>query len=289
MILIRKLLKSHKSASILTRSTDCSFKKLHPQEFHRRFLGKGVRPDGREGLMSWRTPSIHRGSIATANGSALVRMGGTTVICGIKAEVAVPDTNHPTTGYLVPNVDFPPICGSQFKPTAPGEFTQSVSEMVYRVVKGNNILDLETLCIEGGKAVWVLYADIVFLNYEGNAVDAALLAFTAALKDTKLPVAVYSDVEGTVRADAADRSVSLDVKRVPFGATFGIFEQDGGAKMAMADPTDEEEAVLISSVTVVVDGESQELMGTFGAQVPIDLMDQCIGQAKKRATAIKKL
>ncbi|ORY41332.1 hypothetical protein BCR33DRAFT_787068 [Rhizoclosmatium globosum] len=269
-----------------------TFKKLHPQEFHRRFLGKGVRPDGREGLMidllnlTLVTPNrIHRNckrKCARSN-------GWNTVICGIKAEVAVPDTNHPTTGYLVPNVDFPPICGSQFKPTAPGEFTQSVSEMVYRVVKGNNILDLETLCIEGGKAVWVLYADIVFLNYEGNAVDAALLAFTAALKDTKLPVAVYSDVEGTVRADAADRSVSLDVKRVPFGATFGIFEQDGGAKMAMADPTDEEEAVLISSVTVVVDGESQELMGTFGAQVPIDLMDQCIGQAKKRATAIKKL
>ncbi|KAJ3064008.1 hypothetical protein HDU98_000232 [Podochytrium sp. JEL0797] len=283
-----------------------TFKKLHPQEFQRRFLGKGVRPDGREGLDSWRTAGIQRDTLATCNGSALVRLGGTTVVCGIKAEVAVPDTNRPTTGWLVPNVDFPPLCASQFKPTGPGEFTQSVSEMVQRVVerfvvafktalfsyafRSNNILDLESLCIEPAKAVWVLYADIVFLNYEGNALDAALLAFTAALRDAKLPKAVYNELEGSVRADPEDKSVLLDVKRVPFSATFGIFEsQDGKGKLAMADPTEEEEAVLTSMLTVVVDGESGDLMGTFGAQVPMDLMDACVTKAKKRASVVRAL
>ncbi|KAI9345355.1 ribosomal protein S5 domain 2-type protein, partial [Obelidium mucronatum] len=275
-----------------------SFKKLHPQEFHRRFLGKGVRPDGREGLMSWRTPSIHRGSITTCNGSALVRMGGTTVICGVKAEVAIPDTNHPTTGFLVPNVDFPPIAGSQFKPTAPGEFTQSISEMIYRIVKGNNVLNLESLCIEPGKAVWTLHVDIVFLNYEGNPLDSALLALTSALADTKLPRVIYSEVEGTVRAIESfkERSVSLELKRIPFAATFGIFEGPenveagkAGSKAAMADPTEEEESVLLSTITIVVDGKSEDLMGTFGGQVPLPLLDICISQAKKRTLEIKKL
>ncbi|KAJ3016494.1 UNVERIFIED_CONTAM: hypothetical protein HDU68_012177 [Siphonaria sp. JEL0065] len=275
-----------------------TFKKLHPQEFHRRFLGKGVRPDGREGLMSWRTPSIHRGSIATCNGSALIRMGGTTVLCGVKAEVAVPDTNHPTTGYLVPNVEFPPLAGSQFKPTAPGEFTQSISELIYRIVKGNNIINLESLCIEPGKAVWTLHVDIVFLNYEGNPIDSALLALTSALTDTRLPKVSYSEVEGTVRAvtSISDRSIALELTRIPFAATFGIFEgtatEDNGkagAKSAMADPTEEEESVLLSTLTIVVDGLSQDLMGTFGGQVPLDLMDSCIVQAKKRANIVKKL
>jgi exosome complex RNA-binding protein Rrp42 (RNase PH superfamily) len=41
------------------------------------------------------------------------------------------------------------------------------------------------LCIKEGKAVWVLHADIVCLNYDGNILDASLLALTTALKNCK--------------------------------------------------------------------------------------------------------
>lgn len=40
------------------------------------------------------------GSISTADGSALVRMGDTTMVCGIKAEVAEPDAATPNEGYI---------------------------------------------------------------------------------------------------------------------------------------------------------------------------------------------
>lgn len=40
------------------------------------------------------------GSVSTADGSALVRMGDTTMVCGIKAEIAEPTSAAPSHGYL---------------------------------------------------------------------------------------------------------------------------------------------------------------------------------------------
>lgn len=44
------------------------------------------------------------GSISSAHGSALVRLGDTTVLCGINAEIAEPDLLAPHSGYLGKNV-----------------------------------------------------------------------------------------------------------------------------------------------------------------------------------------
>ena len=40
------------------------------------------------------------GSISTANGSALVRMGNTTIVCGVKAEISEPELDHDGDGFL---------------------------------------------------------------------------------------------------------------------------------------------------------------------------------------------
>ena len=44
--------------------------------------------------------TILPGSIGTADGSALVRMGGMTVVCGVKAKIAEPDLEKPDKGFL---------------------------------------------------------------------------------------------------------------------------------------------------------------------------------------------
>jgi exosome complex component RRP43 len=48
-----------------------------------------------------------------------------------------------------------------------------------------NYIDLEVLCIEPEQAVWVLYADILCMNHDGNILDACQLALLAALKNGK--------------------------------------------------------------------------------------------------------
>lgn len=46
------------------------------------------------------TPLRAAGSISTADGSALVRIGDTTIVCGVKAEIAEPDLDLPDQGFL---------------------------------------------------------------------------------------------------------------------------------------------------------------------------------------------
>jgi exosome complex component RRP43 len=75
------------------------FQRLHPKAYLERFLEEKLRPDGREAA-DWRDLVVHVGSISTADGSALVRLGETTIVCGVKAEIAEPDLEHPTEGFL---------------------------------------------------------------------------------------------------------------------------------------------------------------------------------------------
>lgn len=44
--------------------------------------------------------SLEAGSISTADGSALVRVGDTTIVCGVKAEIAEPELDCPEEGFL---------------------------------------------------------------------------------------------------------------------------------------------------------------------------------------------
>ena len=45
------------------------------------------------------------------------------------------------------------------------------------------MFDLEQLCIQAGKAVWVIYADLICINYDGNVLDCAYMALSGALLD----------------------------------------------------------------------------------------------------------
>jgi exosome complex component RRP43 len=47
------------------------------------------------------------------------------------------------------------------------------------------VIPLDSLCISPGKAVYTLYIDVVCINYDGNAFDAAVMAVMAALKNSR--------------------------------------------------------------------------------------------------------
>ena len=155
------------------------FKKVQPLEYQKRFVSQGIRPDGR--LMDQQRP------IVLVNGnSTLVKLGGTTVVCGITAQIAKPLAAFPKNGYFVPNIDLPALASPLFKPGPPGELSQALSQQLVELFSSVPILDLEQLCIFPEKAVWVLYADIVCINYQGGIWDAAILALFSALKNCNL-------------------------------------------------------------------------------------------------------
>jgi len=62
--------------------------------------------------------------------------------------------------------------------------------MWYQLTVRSRTLPPASLCIAPGKAVWAIYIDVVCINYDGNAFDAAVLAVMAALKNSELTASV---------------------------------------------------------------------------------------------------
>ncbi|KAH8118854.1 ribosomal protein S5 domain 2-type protein [Phellopilus nigrolimitatus] len=262
-----------------------TFRRLHPRAYLERFLSEGFRPDGRE-KDDWRDVSVNVGSISTADGSALVRLGDTTIVCGVKAEIAEPELDSPAIGFIVPNLDLPAICSPKFKPGPPVDEAQVLSERLYDALISSESIPLSSLCINPGKAVWVLYVDATCINYDGNAFDAALLAMTAALKNTRLPKATYNEESGKTTCSRKEKH-PLQIQRTPVAVSFGIFD----STHILSDPTSFEEPLLDTSVSVVVDESGaltsvlQSGLGTTGAQ---DTLLHCIALAKKRRKELGK-
>ncbi|XP_048358539.1 exosome complex component RRP43 [Sphaerodactylus townsendi] len=226
------------------------FRTVEPLEYYRRFLKENCRPDGRE-LGEFRTTTVNIGSITTADGSALVKLGNTTMICGIKAEFAAPPADCSNKGYIVPNVDLPPLCSSRFRPGPPGEEAQAASQFMADVIENSQVIRREDLCIVDGKLSWVLYCDIICLDYDGNLLDAGMCAFLAALKNVQLPAVRINEETGLAEVNLKEKA-PLTVRKEPVAASFVLFDS-----LVIVDPTLEEEDLATGTVTIVTDEDGK--------------------------------
>ncbi|WVO17612.1 hypothetical protein L204_105309 [Cryptococcus depauperatus] len=228
------------------------FKQLHPAHYLSRFLSSGYRPDGRKHASStqaqWRDVSINMRCISTAHGSALVKMGDTTVVCGIKAEVGKPLTSAPSEGFVVPNIDLPALSSPRFKPGPPGEEAQTYSNWIYELLTCSRTIPLSSLVIAPSKSAWILYIDVVCINYDGNAFDAAVLAVMAALKDTELPAARYDEDKNMTICSRTEKH-PLELGRIPLACSVGIFQ---GTHL-LTDPTSFETPLLDTTICIALD------------------------------------
>ena len=58
------------------------------------------------------------------------------------------------SGFLVPNVELPPICHSQFRPGPPSEQAQTASNFLRQVIDNSRLVNLEDLSVKPGKLAW---------------------------------------------------------------------------------------------------------------------------------------
>ncbi|BCU70623.1 exosome complex protein Rrp42 [Stygiolobus caldivivus] len=149
-------------------------------------LERGVRTDGRK-LNEYRRLSITLGYAKKAEGSALVKLGDTTVLAGVKLEEEEPFPDTPNQGNLVVNVELLPLAYETFEPGPPDENAIELARVVDRSLRDSKAVDLSKLVIVPGKRVWTAWVDVYVLNYDGNILDACTLAAVAALYNTKLP------------------------------------------------------------------------------------------------------
>jgi len=259
------------------------FKSLHPTKFYRDCVSHSIRPDGRL-LSKFRPVIINVGSIGTSDGSALVRIGKTTVICGVKAELCQPKPEKADQGFLIPNVELPPLCSPKFRPGPPSDLAQITSRFIANVVENSGCVDLRDLCIAKEKLAWCLYADLICLDHDGSLIDACLLALMTALKTVTLPAVEYDEAIDNKLVNEEDTK-ALKVYNTPVSTTYAIFEDN-----IITDPTSEEEDLSTGVLTIVVkDKELCSVHKPGGTPVSDEKLFECIQETIKHAGLLTTL
>ncbi len=149
-------------------------------------LATGVREDGRK-LDEYRNIDIKTNLYEKADGSAMVRIGNTVAVAGIKIARGAPFPDTPNDGVLTVSLELLPHASPDFEPGPPDEGAIEMSRVVDRGLRESKSIKYNELCIIPGKSVWIIYVDVYALDHDGNLQDAAGLAALAAVLTAKLP------------------------------------------------------------------------------------------------------
>uniref|UniRef100_A0A914DGJ6 Ribosomal RNA-processing protein 42 n=1 Tax=Acrobeloides nanus TaxID=290746 RepID=A0A914DGJ6_9BILA len=207
----------------------------------------GMRADGR-GHFDYRPIFIESGVLATTDGSARIRIGTTDVLVGIKAELATVENTQEAVNRIKFFVDFSANATPQFEGRGGESYALEIANTLYEAYNNDNVLPDLSKLILSKTHMWVLYADIVLLQYGGNIMDAASLGVRTALADTKLVnVVVRPADEGKLMVDLPDERKlwSLDVSKVPL-----VVEASKIGDVSVVDATIIEENCATSSLFV---------------------------------------
>ncbi|KAL9232573.1 hypothetical protein vseg_007672 [Gypsophila vaccaria] len=239
-----------------------AFRRLFPVDFYERHFDKSMRPDARP-LRNTRDTTIALGAVTSANGSALVKVGSTTMLAAIKMEIMTPSVEAPDEGNLAIDFHMPPICSPSVRPGRPAEAAPVISKQLADTILSAGMIDLKELCLVSGKAAWMAYLDICCLDADGCLFDAALLSAVAAFSHLQIPVVSLNE-EGRVfivSEDEAGKSKKepvnkekrkLTLSSIPLSLTCVLHKN-----YILPDPTAEEESVIETSITVVLDSSGQ--------------------------------
>ncbi len=223
------------------------------RKYIHKLASKGTRVDGRH-FDEIRNLTVTRDYIPRAEGSALVNLGNTRVLVGVKIEPGTPFPDTPNMGILTTNAELAPLASPTFEPGPPGEEAIELARVVDRGIREGHAIDLEKLVIEEGEKVWIVFIDIHVLDYDGNLFDAAGYGALAALTNAIVPASRYDLGE----------DFKLPVQHYPVPVTFAKI-----GDWIVADPNLDEESIASARLTVATNEEGKinamqkGLSGTF--------------------------
>ncbi len=210
-------------------------------EFVRKLASQDKRADGRK-MDEMRKVTVDTKPIEKAEGCALVTIGKTKVIAGVKLGVGEPFSDRPDEGVLMSNAEFSPIASPELEPGPPSIESVELARVVDRGIRESGAIDVKKLCIKKGEKVWMVYVDVNILDDFGNLQDAAALAASAALDTAVFP---KLDKENNVDLYAPKTKNKLPVKFRPVSCSF----HKVGDKLLL-DPTKDEEKAASARLTI---------------------------------------
>ncbi|KAL4205429.1 hypothetical protein AMTRI_Chr01g137250 [Amborella trichopoda] len=278
-----------------------AYRRLFPLQFYERHLSDSVRPDARP-LNKTRPTSIVPAPLPSADASAMVKIGNTTMLSGIKLEIMFPSSDSPDEGCIAIDFHMPPICSPMVRPGRPAEAAPVISQQLNNVIMSSKLIDLKELSIASGKAAWMVYLEIYCLDADGALFDAALLSAVAAIAHLEIPPVCLNE-EGRVVSSQGQAETNTDnngdtnnsntekrkltLGSIPFSLTCLLHKQ-----YLLVDPTDEEESIMPSLVTVVLD-TSGHLISLYKPGGPVlaytSTIKNCVALATRRVKELEKI
>ena len=208
-------------------------------------LAQGKRIDGRA-LDQPRELKIETGVIPKANGSAMVTLGNTQVLAGVKIATGIPFPDTPDKGILMVNGEILPMASPYAEPGPPSEEAIELARVVDRGVRESEMINLGKLSLIPGKTVIAVFVDCNIMNVDGNLFDATSYAVVAALRTAKMKKYVIKDD----KVEATDELVPVPVGRTPVSVTLARI----GDRLVV-DPNTEEEASMDMRITITTDDD----------------------------------
>ncbi|KZV42798.1 serrate RNA effector molecule-like [Dorcoceras hygrometricum] len=283
-----------------------AFRRLFPLRFHERHLLESIRSDGRP-LGRARATTVVLGAADSANGSAMAKIGCTTMLAAIKLEVMTPSMDAPDEGCIAIDFHMPPICSPLVRPGRPAELAPVLSKQLSDNILRQELYDTllvpinirKTIIRLTCKAAWMAYLDVYCLDADGALFDAALLSAVAALSHLQIPavalndngrIVVVSDVDAGSRREKEPinrENRKLHLSTSIFSLTCIIHKN-----YILADPTSEEESVMETYLTVVLDSSFQLVSlnkpGGPGLTNESAIQD-CIRLTRQRVTELQQI
>jgi exosome complex component RRP42 len=242
-------------------------------------LATGRRVDDR-GLNDFREIKLEVGLIERACGSALINLGKTKVMVGVKVEEGEPFPDTPDEGVLTVNAELVPLASPSFEPGPPNENAIELARVVDRGIRESKAIDLKRLCIQPKKKVFVVFVDVYVLDHDGNLIDASSIASLAALASAKMND--YEVEDGEVVYKSGLRS--LPIQNHPVSVTLAKI-----GRSLVVDPSLDEEQVTTARLTVISDNDGRICaMQKGGAGVlSIEEVKQGVAVALSKAPEIR--
>lgn len=231
-------------------NVDDAFKRLQLDECTKQYFDKSIRIDGRK-FHEFRDILINIDSISTCDSSSIVKLGNTSIICGIK---------------IYENSELNQLEQVTYKDLINLKIDLHILEeddnndykivLLEKIIKNEQLFDPKCLIIDTSTDVRIYFSmliEFIGLNNDGNLLDACLIALISSLNSCPLP-SPSSTISQASSSNFLYENISLKV--YPISITSLIIDHN----TILVDPCLEEELLGNGFLTIVFDANSDKIL-----------------------------
>ncbi len=240
----------------------------------------GKRIDGRA-FDQIREITIQKDVAQNSEGSAIVTLGSTKIIAGLKMAVGTPYPDSLDEGSLAIGAETLPLAHPEYESGRPSDNEVEIARVVDRSIRESKSIDFKQLCIKEGEAVWTGFMDFYALNSDGNLFDAGCIACLVGFLNSRIP-----KLDSENRIIKGEYSGKIKMSQIPILTTFVKV----GGKI-LVDPTylEEKAAEARYSLATTEDGKIVAMQKGVGGSFSLQEINYMIDTAFKIGDNVREI